>query len=434
MKSDYASIEVNGERFDVWTDYSIDSDLLTAADGFRLKIDVGVPTARGMRDAMSDLRGRLGQGAAIKIFVGRDVTGINASRALQLSGIIDTASFVGDRAGGVSVEIEGRDLAGLLVDSSVRLSVIGSGEMSLVEVIRAAVAPWNIEVVTDGTAGRDLLTGRAQAQPLDRLSTEEARAFGISPAQYSRILRRRAEQEQRTLAQVSGATQDDTLRERTSNNLLPGDIGAIKIKDAKPRPGETVWAFLQRHVARFGLMLWMDPRGKLVVSSPRYDTAPIGRIVRRFENDRDDPNNIISGGRHMNYADRFSRVEAYGRTRGDDVTRSALSFTEIDFAWTLPYERLLIVHDDSARTLAETGRRATREMRMRAQNADVLTYTLSDHGLGPYLYAIDSIVTVDDEVAGATGRWYVTKRTFIKSREQGTQTQLRLVPPGSLVL
>lgn len=432
--SDFASIDVDGERFDFWSSYSMDSDLLTPADGFRLKVEVGAKTARAMRDAMSVMLAKFNRGATVRLYIGRDVSGENSSRALQMSGIIDTADFRGDRSAGVTIELEGRDLAGLLVDSSVSLGVLGEGEMTLLDVVRAAVAPWRIEVITDGTAGRDLMTGRAQAQAADRLSTAEARAFGIPPEAWSRILRRRAERERRAADEVAGVPQSDSLRARTSNDLLPSDIERIKIKDAKPKPGETVWAFLSRHVARFGLMLWMDPRGKLVVSSPRYDTAPIARLVRRFQNDPADPNTIISGGRTVNYADRFSRVEVYGRTRGDDVRRSAISFTEIDFDWPLDYERLLIVHDDSARELAEAQRRAKRELRTRAQNADVLTYTLSDHGCAGYLYAIDSIVTVEDEVAGVSGNWYVTKRTFTKTRDDGTQTTVRLVPPGSLVL
>lgn len=430
QRNDYVSIEAGGERFDTWTEYSVASDLLTPADAFSLTVELG-GVRRDMRGLVSNMRDLLAPSSAVRLYIGRDVTGAQPGRALQMAGIVDTLDPSASVAGGTVLAVRGRDLACHLTDSSIDLRVLGTGEVTLLQVIRAAVAPWDIEVITDGTAGRDILTGRVAAQPADALQLAEARAFGISPAAYSRILRRRAEREQRA---ADGGAASPRSRDRSANGLAPGDVERLKVKDAKPKPGESVWAFLQRHVARFGLLLWLDPRGKLVVSAPRYDTAPIARLVRRYVNQPEDANNIIGGGGSENIADRVSSVTVYGRTHGDDATRSAITHTETDETWPAPYPRPLILHDNSARSLEEAQRRARRELRMRAVNARVLDYEVSDHGQGGYLYAVDSMVIVDDEVGGATGLWYVTSRTFAGSRDRGTTTQLRLVPPGSLVL
>ena len=50
------------------------------------------------------------------------------------------------------------------------------------------------------------------------------------------------------------------------------------------------------------------------------------------------------------------------------------------------------------------------------------------------LYAVDTTAEVEDEVAEVGGRFYVTKRSFMKSRQAGTTTRVTLVPPGSIVL
>lgn len=429
-RNDYVSIEAGGERFDTWTEYSVEGDLLTPADAFSLSVEVG-GVQRDMRGLVSNMRELLAAGSAVRLYVGRDVTGAQPERALQLNGIVDERGVSASRTGGTTFAVRGRDLASHLTDSSVALDVLGSGEATLLSVVRAAVLPWGIEVITDGTAGRDILTGRAATVSPDAQQIAEARAFGIPPGAYSRILRRRAERAQRA---ADGGNASTRSRTASSNGLAPGDVERLLVKDAKPKPGETVWAFLQRHVARFGLLLWLDPRGKLVVSAPRYNTAPIARLVRRYVNDPNDPNTILSGGGSSNAADRVSSVTVYGRTRGDDVARSAISHTETDETWGQTYPRPFILHDPSVRTVDEAQRRARRELRMRSVNARVLDYDVVDHGQGAYLYAVDSIMTVEDEVEGATGAWYCTSRTFTGSRGNGTTTKLRLVPPGSLVL
>ena len=77
---------------------------------------------------------------------------------------------------------------------------------------------------------------------------------------------------------------------------------------------------------------------------------------------------------------------------------------------------------------------AERELNMHRANRLVLSYTVPDHGATGYLYAVDTMVEVEDEIGGASGRFYCVARTFEKDREGGTKTQLRLLPPGAIVL
>ena len=64
--SDLVFIEANGERITEWTEYAVDSDLLTPADGFSFSVAIPKEDARG-RD---ELRAVLSLGTEVKIYVG----------------------------------------------------------------------------------------------------------------------------------------------------------------------------------------------------------------------------------------------------------------------------------------------------------------------------------------------------------------------------
>lgn len=54
--------------------------------------------------------------------------------------------------------------------------------------------------------------------------------------------------------------------------------------------------------------------------------------------------------------------------------------------------------------------------------------------MGRYLYAVDTMARVVDEWAGIDEAMYVTGRTFMRSRDAGTSTTVRLARRGSIVL
>ena len=430
--ADYVALEVGGERLHTWTTYSVDSDLLRPADEFHLTVEVGTGADQVSQDEYRGLRQLLAPGSEFRLYVGDDITGHRQERYLQMTGRIDDTSIDNSRAKGTVIQVTGRDIAGHLVDSSTPVGLVRDEGTAFLDLVRAAVEPWGIEVLADGTASRDILTGRSVLTSSERLQIEEARAQGIPAASFTRAMRRRAERNAQPVDEVAGVTADPRARARRSNQLLASDVQRLTQKRAAPRAGETVWNFLERHAARLGLMLWADPRGRLVVSAPHYDQDPLYRFVRRWRNDADDPNTILSGSRRQSGADRFSEVTVYGRSRGNDVTRTAIRATVSDDAW--PIHRSIVVHDNGLRTVEEAERRAQRELQARLAEADVLEYEMPNHGLGRYLYAIDTMAAVVDEITGVEASWYITRRTFTKDRSGGTSTRVRLVPSGAIQL
>lgn len=322
-------------------------------------------------------------------------------------------------------------------DTVVKESV--TEQARFIDVIRTAVAPWGVPVIAESVTARGLLTGTAVRQPRSRLDRELDRQMGLPTGTNSRAVQRRSRRSGLPVDEIVGAVPSEAARNRSQNGYVPGDIERIKAKDARPRAGETVWDFIHRHAQRFGLMLWMSPRGELIVNAPSYNQQPLYRLVRRLRNDPNDPNNILSGTRVDDFADRFSSVTVYGRARGGDVRRARISATVVDE--DAPYLKPLIIHDQSVRTEEQAKRRANMELTKRKTRAVKLDYTVPGHGQiyiegsgdATVLYSIDTIATIHDEVTGTFGDYYVAAREFQKD-SSGTRTTLSLLPKGAIYL
>jgi prophage tail gpP-like protein len=464
-QSDYAVIEVNGVQFDKWTSYHIASDILTPADGFQLEVPILGDAAN--RNAARDI---FAPGAPVQVYVVR-----NDIKTLQMTGIVDERKIHANRSG-TTMSVTGRDLARFLVDSDAdpRLGAsfggggggsaryyseefraalkkagsprkfttdghaIGvaskanpSGGLNFADMVRNLVSPWNIEVVTDASASRDILTGRSRLLSGGKLAADAARNVGMPVDSFRRSM---VSGIAVSSATFSLATMTPEARKRFANSLTGLDIAAIKIVDAKPAVGEKLWEFIDRHAKRFGLMLWFSPDGKLVISSPNYGSPPLYRFVRRLRENKDDPNNILDGSVADKMGDRHSTVTVFGKAKGSSPERSAFVSTAVDpdVPWFCPK----YIHDGAIKSTEEASRRALREVAHLRAKAFEYECTVADHGQGDFLYSIDTMAEVIDESVGVSGSYYLIARTFEKAKRgsDATQTQIKLVPIGAVDL
>ncbi|WP_234086751.1 phage baseplate assembly protein [Azonexus sp. R2A61] len=119
LADDRISLLVGGQAHDAWERYQVDSDLLTPADGWsmRLMMDAGrVPAA-------------IVSGAAAEIRLGRD--------RIMVGRLDRVKSRVAK--GQVSLSIPGRDLAGQLLDCSA--PVISAQQLTLDEIVTRIIRP-----------------------------------------------------------------------------------------------------------------------------------------------------------------------------------------------------------------------------------------------------------------------------------------------------
>lgn len=447
---DTAVVEVNGVELSRWVGYKIESDLLTPADAFWLQVDVPVNDVERVRDLVS-------VGAEVQVYIDR-MQASGFRRALQMTGWIDRRSMKVTRDGGLILTVEGRDKAGVLCDASVdpalrvemdllvgrvlELSTDGATAtmvenrtrtgVAFIDLVRAAVQPWGLQVIADDSTLRSVLTGERVSRSRTAILRREARAEGVPPTLYSRNRRDAAREAGVPLDEYLGVQADSGAR--FANGLAPSDIERLKVSEARPRVGETVWDYLDRHARRLGLMMWMTADGRLVVGAPDYGQEPLYRLIRRVRPNPEDPNTIIEGGTEESIAKRYSSVTVYGRGGGNDATRAQAQAVTIDPDWTFGFEKPLYVKDNGARDGAAVLARGERELAMGKDGALQLSYVVDGHGQRDLLWAQGTVAYVEDERLDIRGNFFVVGRTFELSRANGTSTSLRLVPRHSIVL
>lgn len=424
----YASISIGGRKIERWESYRIASSILVPADEFSLQMK-----APESFEDLRELQFVLGGGADVKVYILTPGGG----RHLQHTGVLEQPHTKGSRTEGVQLAVHGRDLACHLTDSSVPIAKAKEVGTNFVDLVRELVAPRDIQVSLDATASRHIASGQASTTHSGRLVRQRARRLGVPFSSLSNGLVERAGRRRQPMDEITGLSPRaariaaDRSRRGAANGLTASDIERVRLSDARPQAGETVWAFLERHAERFGLMIWFDPRGRLVISSPDYSTEPSHRLVRRLRPDPSDPNNIESGDRTQNYGDRYSECTVYGRTHGRDATRARVSAKATDES--MPFYRPLVVHDNGARTEEECLRVAKRSLAEHTQDADIGNAQVTGHG-GETLFAIDSVIEVHDEVTGVFDNRYCVARTFTCSRSDGPMTDIEHRPLGCIQL
>lgn len=439
MTSTRWEIQIGERSFDRWTEAQLDADVLTPADGWAVSLAMGegrVPSLDGrIAEQLASIR------APERVRVLRD-------DVLLLSGILDGIGREAGRQRGTSRTLEGRDAAAFLVDSSVPLGLTVERETLFVELVRTVVAPWEIEITTDATEARQLLTGMTRRQNAERLNRERAIDRGIARDAYAAETSRRVAAWQERYPDrevpvdlneagiIPWATDEDALglvndlanaraRRRYAAGLSPRDVEQITVREARPRPGETCWTYLDRHARRLGLLMWMAPDGRLVIATPNY-ASPVNHYIDV------DAGGALSVSSRRDFTGRFSKVLVYGRTGGSDASRSRFKGTAADP--DLPWPRLRIVHDAGIRSSDAADRRAKRESRVAAMRAATWVYEVAGHEQGGVLYAPDTMVHVLDADEGLDDALYCYRRTFTASRDNGERTRLYLIPAGALAL
>lgn len=450
-RSDTVFVEIGGVLVENWAEYEVDSDLLVAADGWTLRCP--------LLGSASERRAWLDQmavGATMRLYVGEDVVrrgGQSRQHAmasyLQHTGIVDTVEVsAGAKEDGTAVTITGRDMAAHLVDNSVHPGLFQAAGQNLIALAEGVCSEFGIPVIADSSASRNIVSGAPASLPDARVLAAQARQHGVPVESWSRATLRRGNRDGRPYDEVAGVGDTPALeraRRRSASGQTPSDAMRQQLEDAKPHGGETAWEFLERHVRRAGLMMWMSPRGELIMAAPTYDQRARFRLERRVGQSPDADTTVLSGTYRQNGADRYTEVRVYGRRRSSGEQRSGLvgvaraSDRPRDPTWprprVLPFTRRLIAHDGQSRTQTDLDRNARRMLAEHEQEADVYEVSAWGHGQREYLFAVDTIAHVDDQqcVVGP-GDWYVTRRTFRKSREAGTTTDLRLIPRGRIAL
>jgi prophage tail gpP-like protein len=411
LRRTFVFIEVANETFDWWQTYSITSDMLNGSDAFQMHAPA-MPRDQESRGAqLEDLDARgLRKGMPVKVYV---KTPDAPKPVLQYTGRLDDVEIEESKDGGGTVSVAGRDHMAAIVDSHIipvgqfEKGTLGEVFMRLLtDTMPGQPAPFyaKSKVVINNDANRVLLTGKANTSGATKQFLLQ-QAKDIANTSTHPTAKRVARAVQHTVDQV------------------------------KPHPGETVYAYLQRHAARFGLMIWGTADGSVVLGRPHYDQAPLYELRMRQGADGV-ANNVEKFHQRTSSKNRPSEVHVYGKsTNGDQYASKVHAIVKDDEIDTMGLWRPLTISDPNARNFEEAERRARREMSLRRQTGDVIHAIVRDHSSDQgVVYSTDTIASVVWDKRGIADDRYVVSRTFTRSRGQGTQTHLELIPKNSIAL
>lgn len=238
-----------------------------------------------------------------------------------------------------------------------------------------------------------------------------------------------------------------------------------KLNDYKPQPGQGIYEFLNKIMAREGVTLQPGPnRNTIIIASPNYDQDPLYHITRARIGEH---NNIISATAVRDYS-RFptytlvsgtqSRPGASGdkatqaydlfavtagfrsemRTILEDVTVSlrwlpGKMATEVRTGWLY---RLLVHRDDESRNPDQIQSAAKRLIAEKLKDTLSYTATLRGH-IDPTtgaVYTLDTKIQVDDDICDVHEPLWVETRNLKYSSSDGATAELKCLRPESFEL
>lgn len=397
-------LRIMDEHVDIdrWTSYSLGSNYLTPADGWSFTVGDG--------DLEERQRRALRLGATVRLYVENFPLG---------EGYIDRIEIDADRGKGTVYSIHGRDRLGPVVDSVADPRVQFKSGTTLLEFLKTLLAPygWSDDehFTLDPSVNRDARTGGVRGTPLPKRKSKT------------------------------------------------GKLSSFQIYQLKPHNNEDLFRFIQRTVERFGFFVRVSADGdRIIVAAPDFTQEPRYRLVRK-----QGETNILGGSVVFDatdqpsviIADGFSGGGEFGRGKikaycvnpyfgvdengfiSDYVSAELLKYPEAQpiLFVTQPYEqrtprmppRPVFLHDEESKTQEQLNWFVKRTMSELLRKSLVCHYKVE--GLGQTVdgvftpWDVDTVVEVEDEVAGVSERMYVLGRNFEMSRQGGVTTTLELV-------
>lgn len=243
-------------------------------------------------------------------------------------------------------------------------------------------------------------------------------------------------------------------------------FGDLQPGNLKPEAGIGVYEWLERLCARMGCTMQPGPdRTSLVLASPNYDQDPVATFRRLRNPVPSKRNNIKSAISEEDYSSfptvglAVGKVTAPGKSAqnasteynvGDVIEGLApelfarigsklIGKRVLPTAATDPgpkLYRLLYVKDEQARKAEQVERSIARAVSERLRATLDYQVTVKGHRdpITGYVYAVDTIAEVEDEVCDIVERLWACSRRFTYRRSDGAETTLTYWRPGSFIL
>lgn len=443
-----------GVALDRWTSYSFTSDFLTPTDSFHFTI--------GDPEYVKGVSGSVREGMTVTLRIaGKPIC----------TGVIDEVAMGADRSGGTVFECNGRDILGDVVDGTISPYAKFTAQDSLAKVIETVMGPYGIRTIAeDNNANRSLRVGNQFGS---------AKVKEPEGSSRRRVIRKRGASNRA----APGSPTKKFLKYEAKP--YPGEGAYEFCHRLAKRAGLHIWAKADGS----GVVI-----GKPDYS--QESSFELVRRVSGFRGaDRGEHNNIISG--HVKYSrvNQPSVIIAAGKAGGGDFARATMRVLMVNEliarqtnkeltdgvkeflkAWAAegaekvppakledflkrskkayvisskdfegegeipksltpyPFCRPLYLVDQESNNLEQLINFTKREMASRQMQALEVHYEVAGHTQDQKVWATDTMVDVEDDVANLYETLWVKTVTFTKSRSGGTRTNLTLIRPNTLRL
>lgn len=358
---------------------------------------------------------------------GRYTVSVNGQA--RVTGRMLTKNLVASASSGATIQLTVQTLLADAMFTAVDPK-IGVSNTTLKELVLAAFRRLGVterDFIFHPRASRDAITGRESGQP-SAAAGLRARLHALENSDTTGITFQQINKKREHLrAQLAAA----------ETRPVDPELQEIKLEEARPHPPESVFAFVDRHLARHGLMMWDAADGKIVVGKPDDGQRPL-YILTALRGRDGVANNLLDARKLEDYEQVPELIWVYGRGGGRDLGKARVKYNDFDPTLASvypPLDRVTMILDESIQTQEQAEARARRELLSRSMNKDA--WILETDGLSYWTgrqslpYAIDTVADVRVSVAGsASGAYLIYECMMSGDAEAGHTTRLLTVGRG----
>lgn len=334
--------------------YDIDSNVLIPADAFSCKV--------------SRIDDSIVAGTQFYLYI---------NDTPEMLGIIDKVSFSYSK-GSQEMNIEGRDLMGILVDSSVEEFKTQKG-MKLKDLAKKLLK--NIPYID------------------------------TSKIVYGNELK------------DSGVSSPKKVKKETLKNIFDSTETNI----CQYETGITIFEALSDYAQRHGLLMWMEPDGTLIFGELKGESdAPEYSFYTYKEGDDRKKNNIISATLTDDISKRYSKITVVAQIQGaDNQEAGEQTIKKPTLDKEFPFTKPLVLQSQCSSSKA-AAYQVQLEMKKREIEGWRMELTVAGHSQDGNNYRANTVCHVRDEVFGVLDKYLILGRKFTLTREEGPRTQLTI--------
>ena len=216
-------------------------------------------------------------------------------------------------------------------------------------------------------------------------------------------------------------------------------LDAMTEEQAKVNPPETVFAAVDRHLRRHGLLHWDGGDGRIVVSTPDDTQEPLGHLhCLRYPFGQF--NNVVSVQRDQDVSQSPTVLGVFGIGGGVSFPKAKVSTTCFNEGLIARgFRRNVLIVDEAVKTRQLAASRANREFALRNRGLDALQITVDGlsyrEGSELLPWTPDTVHDVIlEQLGGALGNYYLESVEMTRNASASDATKLMLVKQGVWVL